>query len=58
MLSRTVLARARRAGLLGRVEGLNLDRKAAMMDAFFQLRAAARANPRYRSSRVCQSLST
>ncbi|MSO85860.1 MAG: DNA polymerase III subunit delta' [Rhodospirillales bacterium] len=34
-------AQARIAGLLGRVEGLNLDRKAAMMDAFFQLRRAA-----------------
>ena len=30
-------------GLLGRVEGLNLDRKSVMMDAFFQVREAARA---------------
>ena len=35
--------RDRIEGLLARVEGLKLDRKAAMLDAFFQLRAAARA---------------
>ena len=35
-------AQDRVAGLLARVEGLNLDRKAAMMDAFFRLRRAAR----------------
>lgn len=34
--------RDRIEGLLGRVEGLNLDRKAAMMDAFFLARVAAR----------------
>ena len=34
--------RDRIEGLLGRVEGLNLDRKATMMDAFFLARAAVR----------------
>lgn len=36
-------ARDRIDGLLARVEGLNLDRKTAVMTALFQVRAAARA---------------
>ena len=39
---RRLETRDRVEGLLARVERLNLDRKAAMMDAFFQLRAPAR----------------
>ncbi|MCC7016770.1 MAG: hypothetical protein IT564_06165, partial [Rhodospirillales bacterium] len=35
-------ARDRIDGLLARVEGLNLDRKTAVMTALFQVRAAAR----------------